>query len=97
MKTARDIALRFIARYRDAFPDVLDIWPTDRPMPNFPGIITRLGLADELARVIEAYGDERAAKADSALRRIEDDLVAAKAESDAWRALRSKAYEADRD
>lgn len=47
--TDRERAGKFIARYRDCFPDVLDKWPMDQPMPDLPGLLTRLGLARELA------------------------------------------------
>lgn len=50
MQRAREWAGNFIARYRDQFPDVLDIWPKDLPMPEFPGIFTRIWLADEMGK-----------------------------------------------
>jgi hypothetical protein len=51
--THKDRASAFIARYRDAFPDVLDAWPVDHVPPAFPGILTRLGLAEALRREFE--------------------------------------------
>ena len=45
----RNDAGRFIARYRDCFPDVLDQWPKEFALPDFPGLVTRLGLTEELA------------------------------------------------
>jgi hypothetical protein len=59
---AREIATKFITNYRNDFPEVIDKWPKDYPLPDFPGVFDRLALIDLLSeRLTALIEQERAA------------------------------------
>jgi len=51
---AREFAGKFIARWRDSWSEVFDSWPTKEPLPNAPGVVTRLRMAEHIEREVTA-------------------------------------------
>lgn len=58
----REMAGKIVAKWRTWWGDLIDRYPSDVPLPDVPGVISRLEFADDIAAALaQARAEEREA------------------------------------